>query len=162
MKDNYHEQKLFEIIKKGKFSDNNCFEWSGSFDRGGYGITTFSPNQIKKTWKVHRLMFYLLKGDIPPNTMVCHLCDNPKCFNVCHLILGSAKLNALDRERKGRGRTQNQNGEKNRSSKFSEKIVLEIRKLYSEGKRVCELVKIFNIPQATISKIITRQRWKHI
>jgi len=162
MKSEYEQTKLFELIKKGKFNLNNCFEWDGPFDKNNYGITTLTIEKSKKTWKVHRLMYYLLLGDIPDGMLVCHACDNPKCFNLCHLFLGTAKDNSQDREQKGRGRTQNQQGELNASSILDNKTVLLIRKMYAEGTRVCELVKIFNLNQPTVTKIVHRKRWIHI
>ena len=42
MNSDYDEDKFIELIKKGKFNENNCFEWTGSFC-GGYGVTTYSP-----------------------------------------------------------------------------------------------------------------------
>ncbi len=162
MKSEYEQTKLFELIKKGKFNSTNCFEWTGPSDKSGYGITTFTPEKIKKTWKVHRLIYFLLLGEIPEGMFVCHACDNPKCFNLCHLFIGTAKDNSQDRENKGRGSTSNQRGELNPCATLDNKAVLLIRKMYAEGSRVCELVKIFNIPQPTITKIVHRKRWIHI
>lgn len=162
MRSEYEEQKLFELIKKGKFNEKNCFEWIGPFDKDGYGVTTFSPNKVRKIIRVHRLIYFLLKDEIIEGMLVCHACDNPKCFNINHIFLGTNKDNCQDREEKGRGRTQNQRGEKNHSAILNEVTVLQIRKLYSEGTRVCELVKIFNLNQPTVSKIVHRKRWIHI
>jgi HNH endonuclease len=162
MKSDYEQKKLFEMIKKGKFNSTNCFEWIGSLDQDGYGITTFTPEKIKKTWKVHRLIYFLLIGEIAEDILVCHACDNPKCFNLNHLFLGTNKDNSQDREEKGRGRTQNQRGEKNHSATLNEVTVLQIRKMFADGTRICELVKIFNLNQPTVSKIVHRKRWIHI
>jgi hypothetical protein len=160
MKNEYHEKKLFELLKKGKFNDKSCLEWVGPIDKDGYGITTFSDGVPKKTWKVHRLIFLLLKGNIEEGNFICHACDNPRCFNLCHLFEGTPKDNSLDRKHKGRN--GDQRGEKNGSNRLPDKIVLQIRKLYSEGMRVCELVRMFNVQQGTVSKIVHRKRWIHI
>lgn len=156
----YFEKKLFDLIEKGKFNDKKCFEWQGPYDKDGYGITTLTEDKKKKTWKIHRLIFYILRGEISQSTLVCHACDNPKCFNINHLFLGTYKDNSQDRENKGRGRSQN--GEDNFSCKLTQLIVLQIRKKYSEGSKVKDLVKEFNVTQPTISKIVLRKRWQHI
>ena len=160
MKNDYHSRKLFEILKKGRFSEYGCLEWSGPFDSDGYGITTLSENRIKKTVKLHRLIWILLNGDIESCTLICHACDNPKCFNLCHLFEGSPRDNALDR--KNKNRNGNQNGERNGSNKLVTHEVLTIRKLYDEGVKVSELVKMFDVEQSHISRILRREAWKHV
>ncbi len=154
-------EKLFQLLLHGKFNENNCFEWQLACDKNGYGISNYINNENKtRSWKVHRLIWHILVGEIPEKLLVCHACDNPKCFNVNHLFIGSPKENSQDREKKGRGRIQL--GELNVMSCLSEIEVLLIRKKYSEGMRICDLVIEFKRNQATISKIVHRNRWKHI
>lgn len=157
----YDAHTLFRIIKKGKFSSRGCLEWQGPYDKNYYGVTAYiRKDDLNKLWKVHRLIWHLLKGKIDEEKFICHACDNPKCFNINHLFLGTPKENSIDRENKGRGKRIL--GEENSSSKITEKDVLLIRKMHSEGVRVCELTKIFNLLQPTVSKIVNRKRWKHI
>jgi hypothetical protein len=53
---------------------------------------------------VHRLAWEAHYAEpIPKGLMVCHHCDNPRCFNPKHLFLGTAKENMDDRIAKGRG-----------------------------------------------------------
>ena len=157
-----NNEKLFQIIKLGKFSETNCFEWIGSKDKNGYGIHVFKATDNKgKTWKVHRLIWHLLNGKIPEKMLICHACDNPCCFNINHLYIGTSKDNSQDREKKGRGKVR-KIGEDNPQAILTECLVLLIRKKYQEGIRVCDLVREFNIKQPTISKIIHRKRWQHL
>ena len=161
MKDEFHEQKFIELLRNSKFIENGCLEWLGPFDTDGYGHTTLTILKKRKTWKVHRLMFYLLKQVIPEDKIIMHLCDNPKCFNICHLSTGTYKENSEDRQRKGRGRDQK--GEKNHMCTYlTEKEILEIRDLYKNGMRIKDLCKTYDMHQSTISKIVHKQRWKHI
>jgi hypothetical protein len=53
---------------------------------------------------VHRLAWEFSNGEIPQGMFVCHRCDNPKCFEVSHLFLGTAADNMADKIAKGRGR----------------------------------------------------------
>ncbi len=159
MKSEYHEKRLFDLLKNGSFNKTGCLEWCGPHDKAGYGITSMSE-PTKKTWKVHRLICYLLKEDFDPKMTVCHLCDNPKCFNICHLFLGTPKDNAIHRKEKGRN--GDQRGENNHRSRLTENLVLQIRKLHSEGKTHRELSTLFNVEQNTISRIVNRKRWNHI
>lgn len=161
--DSYKKRKLLNLYSKAIPLENGCWEWISAKDKNGYGITSISPP--RKNVRAHRLMYILTKGDIPEGYLVCHNCptgDNPSCINPDHLFLGTAKDNSKDRDKKGRGRTQDQRGEKNHMATLNEEKVLEIRKLYNEGVRECDLVRKFGIRQATISKVLLRKRWKHI
>ena len=53
---------------------------------------------------------------------------------------------------------------KNRSIKYSEETVSEIRKLYKENKNLSygKLSEMFGIPKSTIVDFIKRRTWKHI
>ncbi len=56
----------------------------------------------------------------------------------------------------------NQKGEKNNASKYSELDINNIRKLILEGKGVTEISKTLNIPIGTISNIKYKTQWKHV
>jgi len=156
----YDERKRITIYSKGKIQENGCWEWTGFRDKNGYGRISYEHHQ--KMVPVHRLMYKLLKGEIPPKLYVCHHCDNPSCFNIHHLFLGTPKDNSRDRENKQRGRTQNQNGEKNHAAVLNPEIVLSIRKDKEDGMRERDIVRKYRLRQGTISKILLRKLWKHI
>ena len=48
------------------------------------------------------------------------------------------------------------------NTKLTENDVINIRHLYSNGKRVCEINKIYNCSYYTIWFIVKRKSWKHI
>lgn len=50
-----------------------------------------------------RLVFKLYNNNFDPKLDVLHTCDNEACFNPEHLMQGTAKKNAEDREVRGRG-----------------------------------------------------------
>ena len=70
-------QRFFSKVKK----TSNCWEWIGSKDRDGYGKFTFN----KKFRRSHRVVYELLKGDIPTGMQLDHLCRNRACVNPEHL-----------------------------------------------------------------------------
>lgn len=77
---------------------NSCWLWTGALTKGGYG----KININKKFISTHRLSWELVNGEIPKGLHVCHTCDVRSCVNPEHLWLGTAKDNAMDREKKGR------------------------------------------------------------
>lgn len=66
---------------------------------GGYGDIGYRG----KGRPVHRVMWMLVKGPIPPKMDVCHECDVRHCCNPDHLWLGTRKQNLLDMADKKRG-----------------------------------------------------------
>ena len=83
---------------RGKRSESGCLEWSGSISARGYGQTKWNY----RYYSVHRLSWELENGPIPDGMLVCHKCDNPKCFEVTHLCLGTHADNRQDCVAKGR------------------------------------------------------------
>jgi hypothetical protein len=90
-----------------------------------------------------------------------HICDNPKCVNPTHLIEGTHQDNNTDRANKGRGNAAR--GEKNGLAKLTEKKVLEIREIYSQGKtNYKKLGEEYGVDQTVIGRIVRYETWTHI
>lgn len=76
-----------------------CKPWTGAKNRkGGYGVKRING----KPWGVHRLIWFLEYGSIPSGLSVLHKCDNPACWEIEHLFLGTQKDNCIDMVEKGR------------------------------------------------------------
>lgn len=98
-----------------------CKEWEGPFWHNGYG----REGQERK----HRKEWIKYNGPIPDGKMVLHTCDNPPCYEITHLYLGTHADNMRDRtvrERLARGIRVNTN-------KLTEEQVYEIRSRYDRG-----------------------------
>jgi hypothetical protein len=78
----------------------DCIEWGGARTSGGYGERRVDG----RVRYVHRLTWEAEHGPIPNGLHVLHACDNPPCFNIDHLFLGTAGDNARDKAAKGRVR----------------------------------------------------------
>lgn len=83
--------------------EDSCIEWDGYLNAKNYGRTHLMLNGKHVFRYVHRLAWEETHGPIPAGMCVLHKCDNPPCFNVDHLFLGSRGDNNRDMWRKGRG-----------------------------------------------------------
>ncbi len=88
----YLKEKLtYEVCDYSK-----CWNWTGAL-RAGYGILNHGPEILV----AHRLSYEIFCGGIPERKddnkyVVRHGCDNPKCINPDHLLLGTQKDNMHD------------------------------------------------------------------
>ena len=96
-----HPTKILRRINSYSTKDPNtgCINWVGHYD-GDYGRIKVDG----KKWRVHRLIWTLVRGCIPDGLYVLHSCDNPKCININHLTVGNAQDNMDDKVAKGRAK----------------------------------------------------------
>jgi len=139
--------------KVEKKTDVECWEWSASRNKYGYGRININ----KKVMKCHRLSFEIYyKRFISNGLCILHSCDNPKCVNPNHLSEGTHQDNMNDMINKGR----HAKGEKITTSKLKENDIVEIRKLLKETNLTQKQIgKQFNIARSTISLIKSNKRW---
>ena len=78
--------------------DTPCVEWQGARTDSGYGHFGRGDG----TYLVHRAVYEAIYGPIPDGLFVLHACDNPPCYNLDHLFLGTAGDNIRDAVAKGR------------------------------------------------------------
>ncbi len=144
-------------ILKNVFENNGCWEWKMATNaRSGYGMTSFNG----KSMSAHRASYECFKGEIPNKMIVLHFCDNKKCVNPDHLILGTHKENTIDMMKKGR--MASFKGVNNSSAILNEDKVLEIRKMSAQGKKPKQIAAHFGIKYYTCIDVINRRNWNHI
>lgn len=135
-----------------RISERGCIEWTGSVAGYGYGVLSF----YKRNYYVHRLAYRLFIGKIPNHLMVCHRCDNPRCFNPEHLFLGTAKDNVQDMIKKGRAVRAPKGVYKGKRT-YSNAEYEEMRKMKADGFAVRDIRQTFSISPAQLFRILTKK-----
>lgn len=73
--------------------NSGCWIWIGGHSANGYGNARYPKNGVNKVQPVHRIVYELEKGPIPPKMDLDHLCRNPACVNPDHLEPVPHKVN---------------------------------------------------------------------
>lgn len=92
--------------KVSRRGDHECWPWMGCIHKSGYGHF----KQKGECFKAHRVAYALTFGTIswktgmrgPRGVIVMHQCDNRRCCNPAHLIMGTQRDNMVDCSRKQR------------------------------------------------------------
>lgn len=125
-----------------------CWEWQKSSDKSGYGL--IKHRFFGSVWMyTHRAMWHACFGDIGEGQVVMHKCDNPKCCNPEHLMLGTQSDNMRDMVNKDRAS----------SAKLKLEQVTEIRELLLVGLSRAELANKYNVSVSTIALIDNNKIW---
>lgn len=143
---------------------DDCWIWTAKVSRNGYGRFHQTVKKgVYKQFGAHRVSYEITNGEIPDNMVVCHKCDNPKCVNPNHLLLGTQSENLIDMHKKKRWTSNDRSGENNNSSKLTEDKVREIRKKYKPRIYTARmLAEEYNVSIPLIEKILSRKLWKEV
>lgn len=135
-----------------------CIEHSQKGDSFGYGRRSIAG----KLYRTHRVVYcehYGVSLDSIRGSVVRHVCDNPRCINPTHLVLGTQLDNIQDRV--DRGRTVTVTGESHANHKLTTTQVLEIRERYASSNRPSQrvLAAEYRVSQSQIRNVVlNRQR----
>jgi hypothetical protein len=92
-------EDVFKFIDTKNNDPSKCWPWTGVLGgRDGRGY--ISINNVKKA--AHRVVYELFNGPIPEGQVIRHECDNPRCCNPEHLVVGTRTDNELDKYKRGR------------------------------------------------------------
>lgn len=142
--------------KVDKRTDAECWPWKGSFS-GSYGTTWHNGRAVA----AHRVAWIKCNGAIPVKAVIRHTCDNPRCVNPNHLLVGSYSDNTQDML--SRGRSNPPRGARNGQAKLNERSAVAIRILapvYFGNFRA--LAEHFGVSIVTISSIHLGKTWRHV
>lgn len=80
-----------------------CWNWNRAVGKSGYGVVRVGK---RSAVSAHRVAWETAnEKQIPVDMCVLHRCDNKRCVNPDHLVLGTPQDNTLDSLAKGRKRT---------------------------------------------------------
>jgi hypothetical protein len=92
-------EMMAHLLKHRNITERGCWEWTLSVSKSGYGKVKWRPRDLR----VHRVAMHLWNGfDLEDSRIVCHSCDNPRCFNPDHIWVGTHSENQQDSVRKKR------------------------------------------------------------
>jgi len=143
-----------------------CIDHGKPGRKGGYAY--HSKRVAGKQPLMHRLAYATAHG-LDESTMggaVMHTCDNPRCINPEHLVLGTQLDNIADRQAKGRqarGATWNgSHSESHYRAKLTHAIAATIRERYTprcaiNGGRA--LAREYGVTHIVIQKILNGSTW---
>ncbi|MGL5189992.1 MAG: HNH endonuclease signature motif containing protein [Cetobacterium sp.] len=132
---------------------SDCILWGGSKDKSGYGRRKVDG----KVRYVHRLEYIKHHGPIPEGLVVRHSCDNPACFNIAHLSIGTMKDNVQDCIE--RGRIYRAKGEHQHKAVLTEQTVRLIRSSQLSGGA---LAKQLGVSKNTVNDVRSGKTWRHV
>lgn len=150
-----------EIIFWSRFreADNGCLEWTGRLHADGYGEFDV-PRRPGRNVSVltHRQAWEYTWGSIPEGLYVRHTCDNPKCGNPDHLLLGTQTDNMQDMV--SRGRKPSRKGELNGRAKLTQSDVDTIRATYvKKYGNLRRMADEYGVSPTTIKNIVNGKLW---
>lgn len=134
-----------DILSKVNKVKSGCWNWTGPKISKGYGRISFQNEHLI----AHRLVYILLKGEIPKGMNLCHTCDNPECCNPDHMFIGTQKDNMIDCLKKNRSA----------SAKLKYEEVKAIRSLTKIGIDSKQLALLYGVSNKQIKRIIKGTAW---
>jgi len=138
-----------------KKSENECWNWTKTVNKWGYGRFRFNGlNEM-----AHRVSYELHTGKKINGLVAMHICDNPRCCNPKHLVIGTHADNQLDKFKKNR----QAKGEIIGTSLLTEMQVKEARSKYKPRVMTYKmLANEYGVCKDTMQKAIRGIYWKHI
>jgi len=150
---------ILEKTKAKTVRHGECELWQGTTSPFGYGVVRYQGKRMR----LHRLIYTLIKGEIPEGMVVMHQCDTPACINPNHLHLGTATANTQDMHMKGRA--PNHKGRNNGMAKLTDDQVLAIRarhQYYSRTNGASAISRDYGVSSVSIDGIVRRLTWTHL
>jgi hypothetical protein len=132
---------LDNCVEEDGALETKCLVWTGTCNPDGYGYVRYEG----RSQNVHRVAWKVFVGPIPEGMQVNHKCDNPPCFRIEHLELGTQLSNIRAMWERGRNVIGNA---------LPDKVVLEARKMADQGYSQTYIAECLGTTQSTVSRIV--------
>lgn len=156
---------LLRFIEKHSIPEPNtgCWLWEHTLSHKNYASITDPRKPIRYLESdklvVSRLVCEAMHGNLPPDLVARHTCDNPPCVNPSHLIPGTKKDNTQDSLVRGRYRVMA--GEAHGRAKLSDVKVVAILSREFQGTEKDEAA-YYGVNTTILSGIRQGKLWKHL
>lgn len=151
----------------------SCIDHGKAGSRGGYATCwwqgQYTSEHRKAYCEANDCSLSAITGKV-----VRHTCDNSRCVNHDHLVIGSQQDNMDDMAMRGRANRTGWHfvdhsqinycrGEAKPNAVWTEARVLECRSLWATGEyKQTELAAMYGCRQTDISRIVNRKAWVHV
>lgn len=144
-----------------------CQIWNGPIVNGGYPRIRVRGRMVLVTRFTWALSRRVCLSDIDDLVVRHIVCTTPGCINPFHLAIGTQRDNIGDCKEQGRtrkrgGKCPGNAGERSAHAKLTTAAIVEIRRLFAEGKRQRVLAQRFGVSEDQISRIVRRVSWAHL
>lgn len=133
-------RKQYNAITFWVNKKSGCWIWQGSKISTGYGNLRVN----NKTILAHRYMYELVRGEIPKELELDHLCKTPLCINPAHL----------------EPITHAENCRRGKRAKLTHKTVIEIKAMKAVGYTITAIAEKYNLVRHTIRSAINGESWR--
>lgn len=135
--------------------NHDCIEHTQAGTPAGYGTTTFTDSASCGSVPLHRAVYMrhhqLERKDIA-GLHVRHTCDNPRCINIEHLLLGTPKENGQDKVDRKRSASRTRNGR----ARLTEEQVAAIKEDVRSQRTIA---KEYGVGKTTVGHIKAGRTW---
>lgn len=91
------DPRLAEKFTASTVTDGDCLLWTKTVGIGGYGrFSICKDGKVYTAPQAHRLAVLLSGRSLTDADVVRHTCDNTRCVNPEHLVVGSRRENMVD------------------------------------------------------------------
>ena len=132
-------RKQYNTITFWVNKKSGCWIWQGSKISTGYGNLRVNG----KTILAHRYMYELIKGEIPRELELDHLCRNPICINPAH-------LEAV---------THAENCQRGKRAKLNRRTVELAKYMRKQGHTITYIANFLQVERHTVSSAIKGKAW---
>ena len=130
---------------------SDCIEFTFKPDNDGYGRVRVNGKKVR----AHRLAYIAVHGHVEPWLHVMHTCDNPRCVNPAHLVVGTHQDNMRDMTEKGRRVITG-------NAKLDPGKVRAIREAAQDGATYHQLARAYGVSEGTIGCVVRKESWQSV